>query len=105
MGGHHHERTVPDWKIYKVEDAPECVKVKEALARQGLKDPWGRNEVWRYDRKQFGTKGRRIYYAFFRGFPIGFAAFLTTLGVEYAFNIPWHASRPGHEHHDHGEHH
>lgn len=41
MGGHHHQvQTVPDWKIYKVEDAPELMEVKQSLQRQGLKDPW-----------------------------------------------------------------
>lgn len=39
-GGHHQEFKVPDWKIYKVEDAPELLKVRRALERQGLKDPW-----------------------------------------------------------------
>lgn len=41
MGGHHHhEVKVPDWKSYKVEHAPELLQVKQALERQGLKDPW-----------------------------------------------------------------
>lgn len=42
MGGdhHHHNFKVPDWKQYKVEDAPELMQVKKALERQGLKDPW-----------------------------------------------------------------
>uniref|UniRef100_A0A336MCG7 NADH dehydrogenase [ubiquinone] 1 beta subcomplex subunit 3 n=2 Tax=Culicoides sonorensis TaxID=179676 RepID=A0A336MCG7_CULSO len=103
MGGHHHDLKVPDWKIYKVEDAPRLMEVKQALARQGLKDPWLRNEVWRHDTKQFGTKGRRLATCFFRGFPLGLAAFLVTIGIEQALNIPWQASRPGHEHHGHGD--
>lgn len=102
MGGDHHHNSfkVPDWKIYKVEDAPELMQVKQALARQGLKDPWLRNEVWRYN-GQFGTKGARFAKIFTRGLPYGFAAFLVTLGIEYAFDIPWQGSRPGHEHHGH----
>lgn len=44
MGGHGHGHgapyKVPDANIYKVEDVPKLVEVKEALARQGLKDPW-----------------------------------------------------------------
>lgn len=43
MGGHDHHHgppyKVPDYKIYKV-DSPELVQVEQALARQGLKDPW-----------------------------------------------------------------
>ena len=37
--GHHHYK-VPDWKSYKVEDCPKLVKVQQALAQKGLKDPW-----------------------------------------------------------------
>lgn len=44
MGGHGHGHgepyKVPDASKYKVEDVPKLVEVKEALARQGLKDPW-----------------------------------------------------------------
>ncbi|XP_063708273.1 NADH dehydrogenase [ubiquinone] 1 beta subcomplex subunit 3 [Culicoides brevitarsis] len=102
MGGHH-EVKIPDWRSYKVENAPQLMEVKEALARQGLKDPWLRNEVWRHDVKQFSTQGKRFALCFVRGAPIGIAAFLITLGIEKAFNIPWAGSRPGHEHHH--EHH
>ena len=38
--GHHGVMRVPDWKIYKLEDAPELLRVKEALAKKGLSDPW-----------------------------------------------------------------
>ena len=75
MGGHHHgpniekgvikydipleahhveEFKAPDWRKFKVENAPELVKVQSRLAQRGLKDPWLRNEVWRYD-PQFGA--------------------------------------------------
>lgn len=101
-GGHGPTVKIPDWKSYKVEDAPELMKVREALARQGLKDPWLRNEVWRYN-GQFGSQGAKLAKCVFRGFPYGFAAFLITIGIEKAFDIPWQASRPGHEHHH--EHH
>ncbi|KAG8302935.1 electron transport chain [Homalodisca vitripennis] len=43
MGGdhhHHHKVEVPDYRIYKVEDCPELVRVQQELARKGLKDPW-----------------------------------------------------------------
>ena len=30
----------PDYKIYKVENAPDLLKVQEKLAAKGLKDPW-----------------------------------------------------------------
>jgi hypothetical protein len=59
--GHHHHHTVhnpvlnhyidqphhetakfvcPDYKIYKVENAPELLKIQQKLAEKGLKDHW-----------------------------------------------------------------
>jgi len=38
--GHHHKYEVPDYRIYKVEDCPQLLKVQRALAQKGLKDPW-----------------------------------------------------------------
>ncbi len=37
---HHHDFKIPDWKQYKVEDAPELVTLRNMLAAKGLKDPW-----------------------------------------------------------------
>lgn len=31
---------MPDWRSYKVEDVPELMWTKKALAVHGLKDPW-----------------------------------------------------------------
>lgn len=39
-GGHHDIPRVPDYKIYRVEDVPELMITKRALAAKGLKDPW-----------------------------------------------------------------
>lgn len=38
--GHHEPYTIPDYKIYKVENCPELLQVQKALAQKGLKDPW-----------------------------------------------------------------
>lgn len=38
--GHDHGHKVPDWRKYKVENAPELVTVRNMLAAKGLKDPW-----------------------------------------------------------------
>jgi len=37
---HHGPPKVPDWKSYRVEDAPELVQLRTVLAQKGLKDPW-----------------------------------------------------------------
>merc|ERR1712071_25147 len=57
MGGHGVMK-VPDWKIYKVENIPELMKVQEALAKKGLSDPWLRNEVWRYQQSEWAPRSR-----------------------------------------------
>ncbi|CAO1435154.1 unnamed protein product [Diamesa serratosioi] len=92
MGGHgHHEAySVPDAKIYKVADAPKLMEVQTALARQGLKDPWLRNEVWRYNVKAHGSHRSRVIGFLFRGLPLGIAAFAATIAAEKAFDIDFH---------------
>lgn len=63
-----------------------------------------RNEAWRYE-KIFGTHRQRLIKTLFRGFPLGFAAFVATLGIEAAFGIDWHDPRGLHKHgHGHAEH-
>jgi len=81
MGGHHVMK-VPDWKTYKVQNVPELMRVQEALAKKGLSDPWLRNEVWRYEQKEWGTVKSRWQASLFRGFKYGFAAFLATVVIE-----------------------
>ena len=64
-GGHHHhsERLpIPDYRIYQVgEHTPELLKIERMLAAKGLKDPWMRNEVWRYDTRMHGTYMGRAF--------------------------------------------
>ncbi|XP_046753178.1 NADH dehydrogenase [ubiquinone] 1 beta subcomplex subunit 3 [Diprion similis] len=102
MGGHDHHKPyhVPDHTVYKLENAPELIKVQEKLAQEGLKDPWLRNEIWRYDVTKWGTFwGRGFRYATC-GFKLGIPLFLLTIGLEKAFGIEY-----GHGHsHDHGSH-
>ena len=43
---------IPDYKTQTVgAHTPELKDLQERLARRGLKDPWLRNEVWRYDNR------------------------------------------------------
>uniref|UniRef100_A0A0A9X636 NADH dehydrogenase [ubiquinone] 1 beta subcomplex subunit 3 n=1 Tax=Lygus hesperus TaxID=30085 RepID=A0A0A9X636_LYGHE len=91
MGGDHHghglgERAkIPDWTIYKVEDCPELVRHRDNLALKGLKDPWIRNEAWRFNRKEFGSAGSRALLVF-RGLKWGVLATIITVGIEKGLN-------------------
>ena len=52
-----HERLpIPDHRIYKVGDqTPQLLKIERMLAAKGLKDPWIRNEVLRFNTTMHGT--------------------------------------------------
>ena len=62
---------IPDYKIYNVgQHTPELLEVQQKLAAKGLKDPWLRNEVWRYDmtNRMGFTPGKATLHLVFRGF-------------------------------------
>lgn len=61
-----------------------------------------RNEVWRYDVKQFGTINSRARKFFLRGIPLGFALTAATIAIEYALG---NDDSHGHGHGDEGGHH
>ncbi|XP_051256938.1 NADH dehydrogenase [ubiquinone] 1 beta subcomplex subunit 3 [Dicentrarchus labrax] len=86
MGGDHggHPK-LPDWRLWKVQGTPLEV-TQQRLARRGLKDPWARNEVWRYT----GGFARGVTLAdvVLCGFKWGFAAFTVALAVEYVLFPP-----------------
>ncbi|NEU33360.1 hypothetical protein GN156_21975, partial [bacterium LRH843] len=96
MGGHS-KIQIPDYKIYRVEDVPELMKVKEALAKKGLKDPWLRNEVWRYHPSFGGSKMNNLKIIFGRGFKAGVALTAASIALEYAYA----AAFPSDDHHGH----
>eukprot|EP00088_Acartia_fossae_P040299 TRINITY_DN41970_c0_g1_i1.p1 TRINITY_DN41970_c0_g1~~TRINITY_DN41970_c0_g1_i1.p1 ORF type:complete len:114 (+),score=12.81 TRINITY_DN41970_c0_g1_i1:51-344(+) len=78
---------LPDWRIYTVgEHTPELLKVQKMLGSMGLKDPWLRNEVWRYDPNTRGSGGnlnqRKLKTIGFRGMKIGFALAVLTAGLK-----------------------
>ncbi|XP_066601069.1 NADH dehydrogenase [ubiquinone] 1 beta subcomplex subunit 3 [Prorops nasuta] len=104
MGGHDHGHgppyTIPSHEVFKVEDAPKLRKVQEDLKKLGLKDPWLRNEVWRYH-KSFGTLGQRVYGMLLNGIGYGFAAFVATIAFEKLTGVDY----SHHHHHDEHEEH
>ncbi|CAK1547643.1 unnamed protein product [Leptosia nina] len=94
MGGDTYK--VPEYtKFSSIKGIPQLEQLEKELAKKGLKDPWIRNEVWRYH-PGFGTKLLRARKLFFRGFPLGLLLTVVTVAVEKAIG--------GDDHHDHAEH-
>ncbi|GFV41430.1 NADH dehydrogenase 1 beta subcomplex subunit 3 [Trichonephila clavipes] len=95
MGGHSHgPPKVPDYRIYKVEDCPQLMKTQRMLAQHGLKDPWLRNEVWRYPPAS-QHPNNTLKVVFFRKFKLGLAlAGITILGEKV-----YHHFYPEEHHH------
>lgn len=87
MGGDHGQSKVslPDWRQWKVEGTP-LEFTQQRLAARGLKDPWARNEAWRFS----GGFARAVTLSdvLLRGFKWGFAAFTVALAVEYVMFPP-----------------
>merc|ERR1711976_800977 len=71
MGGGEMPYKIPDYKIYKIDGIKELEWTRDKLAEKGLKDPWLRNEVWRYQRWPGWLKAFKI--TFKRGFYPGLA--------------------------------
>ncbi|KAL1770600.1 NADH dehydrogenase [ubiquinone] 1 beta subcomplex subunit 3 [Sigmodon hispidus] len=79
--GHGHDKLVlPDYRQWKIEGTP-LETVQKKLAARGLRDPWARNEAWRY----MGGYAENVSFmkVLFKGFKWGFAAFVVALGAEY----------------------
>jgi len=107
--GHHGPAyKIPDYKIYKVEDVPHLVTVRDALAKQGLKDPWLRNHVWKYG-QPYKTPKYIFDRTIGRGMKWGFLAALITTGLGYVWpDDQWHGVEHEGKHghggdHGHGE--
>lgn len=81
--------------------SPELVHIQNVLAEKGLKDPWMRNEVWRYNRDLIGpqTWSNRWGRLMFRKFHYGLALALATVGLEMGY-----AAATGGNDHGHGGH-
>ncbi|XP_033205097.1 NADH dehydrogenase [ubiquinone] 1 beta subcomplex subunit 3 [Bombus vancouverensis nearcticus] len=103
MGGHDHGYKIPSPDIYKVEDVPQLKMVQEELAKLGLKDPWLRNEVWRYTGLPGKSHFLRVFKGVTTGMLTGFAAFLVTIGIEQYFGITY--GKHHDKHHNNDDHH
>lgn len=76
---------VPDWKTQTVgTHTPELLENQRKLANIGLKDPWARNEAWKFDRKLWPSpKQQLINLANPRAFVIGLG--LAIISAQYTF--------------------
>jgi len=83
MGGGGAPHEVPDWKIYKAEGIPELDLLQKRLGALGLKDPWIRNEAWKYMETTGGnTSWQRSGLKYmFRGFGYAVVAMGLTIAV------------------------
>eukprot|EP00088_Acartia_fossae_P043285 TRINITY_DN4559_c0_g1_i1.p1 TRINITY_DN4559_c0_g1~~TRINITY_DN4559_c0_g1_i1.p1 ORF type:complete len:102 (-),score=11.91 TRINITY_DN4559_c0_g1_i1:141-446(-) len=98
MGGGH-EFKIPDWRSYTIgEHTPQLLHTQKMLKSMGLKDPWLRNEVWRYDNRTVqgsGTKLDRIKSLFgFKHFCVGLGLAIVTATIKRVYE----AQNP--HHHD-----
>jgi NADH dehydrogenase (ubiquinone) 1 beta subcomplex subunit 3 len=98
MGGHP-KIEVPDYKTFTIGNwAPELQETQRKLAARGLKDPWIRNEVWRFDRRDFDSPKQRWVNALKRGLVPGLVlAVISTFISNYYENGRHHShSSDGH---------
>jgi NADH dehydrogenase (ubiquinone) 1 beta subcomplex subunit 3 len=104
MGGEHHTEKIhiPDWKQYKVDGIKHLEWTRTKLADKGLKDPWLRNEVWRYQNWR-GFGGEALANVA-RGFKWALGAMIITIAVDQVLGIS-KAKRAAHHGGGHDEHH
>ncbi|RUS70754.1 hypothetical protein EGW08_021486 [Elysia chlorotica] len=88
---------VPDWKTYKAEGVPELDRLQKRLAAVGLRDPWIRNEAWRFTEANGGTTtmARTAFRMTFRGFGYAVVAVALTIAYDKIVN----RNKPSHGHH------
>lgn len=108
MGGHGHGHgipPVPDYKTFsKWEDYELPRKYMNGLKKRGLKDPWIRNETWRFMSKENPPHSFKVFLKFcFRGWYIALPALALTIGVEKYLGVDYHGHLPWEEH-GHGHH-
>ncbi|XP_049880271.1 NADH dehydrogenase [ubiquinone] 1 beta subcomplex subunit 3 [Pectinophora gossypiella] len=99
MGHGHHEPpyTIPSYKEFKIDGIPQLQELERALAQKGLKDPWIRNEAWRYN-PGFGTRLARARVLFTRGMPLGIVLAAGTAFLTKALSDDDHHGHDGGHH-------
>jgi len=101
MGGGPLPYKIPHWSHYQVTDrTPELQKLQQRLASLGLKDPWIRNEVWRFDRGYQPTMMQNAKMLLGRGMGIGITLGIISAGI----SIYWEKQTSHASHAPHGEH-
>ena len=86
MGGHSKNATIPHWSSQTVgSHTPELQEIQRRLAVHGLKDPWLRNEAWRFDRRHngVGQQWTRLFRPKMAAAAAVFAIFTATCKVQY----------------------
>merc|ERR1711893_68316 len=98
-GGHKINIEIPDWRSYKTEGIKEIEWTQRNLAAKGLKDPWARNEVWKY--KQWPGYYGAAKITIFRGFKVALLAMGATVVLDYMLGLGLGGRRymKGHDHH------
>lgn len=86
---------VPDWRAYKIDGIRELEQTQRMLAARGLKDPWLRNEVWRYSKENYGGQWRNAAISLGRGLKWALAAMAVTIAYDKL------VSKKDHGHGDH----
>ncbi|KAL8585317.1 hypothetical protein ACOMHN_036753 [Nucella lapillus] len=78
----HEKFKVPDWKTYKVDGIPNLEKTQRLLAARQLKDPWIRNEVWRFSKENYGGQYRNAAVSLGRGLKWALLAVGLTISLD-----------------------
>lgn len=100
----------PDWRQYKVEDVKDLKWVQDELAKKGLRNPWLRNDVWRFQ----GYPGlpMALFKACTRGFVIAAALMVVTVAADKTIGLKRDMHLPPnskygepHDHHGSSVHH
>jgi len=78
---------IPDWRTYTIgPHTPELQHTERMLKSCGLKDPWLRNEVWRYDRRNPMVLDQSVRFKDAMGwvpFKYAFGIAIVTAGIRY----------------------